>query len=374
MTEREPTSASRHARDPTRRPEARCAASRGWIRQRRVHRGRHRWPPPVSRRHGSRRRRAPDDLADQHPKPDDPLGGNRITLIRFPVPVADRDPASRSPCHGAVVPLGPRRALRSLHQRDRAGRSTCSRGVVGSMLKHVDFVASDVPGFAFPIYLAGAASSGRRVGRPSALAVNLSLLSYDGVCASASDRHRRRGDPMSCECCREGFEEVLALGGAHPTAACRCAIVRSPRPVRHPTASSVTGRTARGTPEPTRCLLPLHRGRHHAHAHCVVRDLSQGPAPEYGRVPSWRSPTSSTLVPRYRQTVRFVPAPARAAGLGRRPTLPLGVPRPSHGPPTTGGDAELKDLMGRLMSQELDRHRPLWEAWMVEALAAADGR
>ena len=40
--------------------------------------------------------------------------------------------------------------------------------------------------------------------------------------------------------------------------------------------------------------------------------------------------------------------------------------------PPPGSEADLDTLMGRLMSQELDRHRPLWEAWMVEGLT--DGR
>ena len=74
------------------------------------------------------------------------------------------------------------------------------------------------------------------------------------------------------------------------------------------------------------------------------------------------------LVPRYRQKVRFVP------GRLARPVwvddedfdLTYHVRRSAL--PRPGTDAELNELVGRLISRPLDRSRPLWEVYVIEGL------
>ncbi len=74
------------------------------------------------------------------------------------------------------------------------------------------------------------------------------------------------------------------------------------------------------------------------------------------------------LLPRYRQRMRGVPLE-----LGR----PVWVDDPHFNPeyhirhtaiPAPGDDAAVRRLMGRVMSQPLDRERPLWETWLTEGL------
>ncbi len=148
--------------------------------------------------------------------PEDPAVGNRITLARFTVPVSLVDPVAR---------------IRAMGERCRAARSERSvprsntiAGVlnllppsaVGSMLKHVDFVASNVPGIGFPVYLAGARMTGCVPFSPTiGAAVNITLLSYDGTCAVGVtvDTAAVPDIELFMTCLAEGFQEVLALAG-----------------------------------------------------------------------------------------------------------------------------------------------------------------
>ncbi len=148
----------------------------------------------------------------------DPLGGNRITLIRFSVPVSDPDPASRIKAMNRLCRAA--RDERSLPMTNTIAGvlNLMPRGTVGRMLKHVDFVASDVPGFTFPVHLAGArleryVAFGPTIGSSA----NLTLLSYNGTCyvGITIDTAAVPDAVLLADCLREGFEEVLALGGEY---------------------------------------------------------------------------------------------------------------------------------------------------------------
>jgi WS/DGAT/MGAT family acyltransferase len=113
----------------------------------------------------------------------------------------------------------------------------------------------------------------------------------------------------------------------------------------------------------------LHLEDDVSHMHIGSVLIFEGPKPDFadflamvrGKLP---------LVPRYRQIVRSVPL-----HLGR----PVWVDDPHFNIeyhirhtalPEPGSEAELRKLVGRVMSQQLDRSKPLWEMWVVEGLEA----
>src|SRR5918992_4261155 len=78
------------------------------------------------------------------------------------------------------------------------------------------------------------------------------------------------------------------------------------------------------------------------------------------------------LVPRYRQKLAFVPF-----GQGRPrwvddPHFNLDYHVRSTALPEPGSEEQLRNLAGRVFSQQLDRDKPLWEMWIVEGLEGGD--
>jgi diacylglycerol O-acyltransferase / wax synthase len=94
----------------------------------------------------------------------------------------------------------------------------------------------------------------------------------------------------------------------------------------------------------------------------------EGPAPSHeetlaflaGRLPA---------VPRYRQKLRSVPLRLGRPVWVDDPDFDLRYHVRRTALPAPGGDEQLAALMARVMSQRLDRDRPLWEYWAVEGLA-----
>ena len=146
----------------------------------------------------------------------DDVGGNRITLMRFDVPAGEADPSAR---------------IKAIHQRAGAVRDEKSvpytqriagflnlmpRWYIGSVLRHVDFVASDVPGVPVPVFLGGAPVRAQYAFGPTiGAAVNVTLLTYVDKCALGIDIDTTAIPDYDIfyDALVAGFNEVLALAG-----------------------------------------------------------------------------------------------------------------------------------------------------------------
>lgn len=74
-------------------------------------------------------------------------------------------------------------------------------------------------------------------------------------------------------------------------------------------------------------------------------------------------------VPRYRQKIREVPVHLGLPVWVDDPAFELDYHVRRSALPAPGSDAQLRELVGRLVSRQLDRARPLWEIYLVEGLS-----
>jgi diacylglycerol O-acyltransferase len=111
----------------------------------------------------------------------------------------------------------------------------------------------------------------------------------------------------------------------------------------------------------------LHLEDSSSHMHVASVMLFEGPPPPYDdlleaferRLP---------LVPRYRQRLAFVPLAQGRPRWVDDPHLNLRYHVRATALPSPGSEEQLKDLAGRVFSQQLDRDKPLWEVWLVDGL------
>ncbi len=144
----------------------------------------------------------------------DPMGGNRITLMRFDLPVGMADPAQRiAEIRRRVDTVRDERSLPHT-QAIAGGLNLVPRRLIGSTLCTVDFLASNVPGVPVPVFLGGAPVRHQYAFGPTiGSAVNVTLLTYVDTCELGVniDTAAIPDHEVFRECLIDGFDEVLAL-------------------------------------------------------------------------------------------------------------------------------------------------------------------
>jgi WS/DGAT/MGAT family acyltransferase len=147
--------------------------------------------------------------------------GNQFAPARFLVPVGIED--ARERLREIQSRVREQRGERALPLIDdiygviNALPRAASLSLLGSLLKAIDFVTSNVPGPRFAVYLAGAKIERMfPFGPPAGAALNVTLYSYDGVCQIGvnCDRAAVPDAELLSECLERGFDELLAAASA----------------------------------------------------------------------------------------------------------------------------------------------------------------
>jgi len=144
----------------------------------------------------------------------DEPGGNHVTLVRFTVPLGDHDPVSR------MVAID--HSCTTLRHEPAIGWSGAIAGalnllptsVAAGMLRHVDVLASNVPGFDVPVFVSGARMERFYAFGPTmGAAANITLMSYRGRCylGVTTDTGAVPDAAAFTECLVAGFDELIGL-------------------------------------------------------------------------------------------------------------------------------------------------------------------
>ncbi|MEE2032733.1 wax ester/triacylglycerol synthase domain-containing protein [Rhodococcus chondri] len=144
----------------------------------------------------------------------DPLGGNRVTLARFELPADISDPAELVRSIHGTVDTWRHEPAAAITPTIAGALNMLPSAVLGSMFKHVDFLASDVVGSPIPLFIAGSEVLGYYAFGPTlGSAFNVTLISFMSRCCIGInvDAESVPDIDLLAESLARGFRDVLAL-------------------------------------------------------------------------------------------------------------------------------------------------------------------
>lgn len=184
-------------------------------------------------------------------------GGNHVTLVRFDIPVGLADPSVAMREVGEACRAQRNQPALAFSNQVAALLNLLPVAAVGGMLKHVDLLTSNVPGFPMEVYAAGAMLEAFYPFGPTiGAAANVTLMSYRGTChvGVTTDTGAVPDPDVLMRCLRESFDEIVAIGLDRPRQSStdsRAKAGTATKAPGRPTASTARARPATRAAKPT---------------------------------------------------------------------------------------------------------------------------